>query len=493
MSTFRTATLGCKVNQYETEWVRTALMRLGLVPAQEGEPADLVFVNTCTITAQSDLKSRKLVRKLGKENPKSEIIVTGCSATRAPQEFAVLPRVAEVLTEKADVYRLLERRGLKPFEIPTGIITFSDRHRAYVKVQDGCSLRCAYCIVPKVRPHLQTRDSGPILDEIEALSQNGYREIVLTGIHLGHYGLDSVPQTNLTELVRSILDRIEQRNLPIRIRLSSLEAVEVSDELIGLLRDCPTHLCPHLHLSMQSGSDYVLRRMKRRWMSGPFLDRCLKIKEELDQPGLTTDVIVGFPGEEEEDFEQTCNLAQKIGFSKIHIFRFSARPGTEAANMPDRVSSSVQKERASRLSAIAEQLRADYAKSLVGRTVQVLVETDEKSETGKRCETGEIGDTGKTGKTGETDKMVEECKNDERCRINERGETDLRNGELESFLFSGTADRYLKVLHPGSSDQLGQLVDVCIARSQGEDLFGDLNRAGSDGFVDPETHERHEK
>jgi threonylcarbamoyladenosine tRNA methylthiotransferase MtaB len=283
-------------------------------------------------------------------------------------------------------------------------------------------LRCTYCIVPKVRPHLQTRELEPILDEIEALSENGYREIVLTGMHLGHYGLDSVPRTNPTELVRHILERIEQRSLPIRVRLSSLEAVEVSDELMGLLRDFPTRLCPHLHLSMQSGSDYVLRRMKRRFLSGPFLEKCLKIREELDQPALTTDVIVGFPGEEEEDFEQTCNIVKKVGFSKIHIFRFSARPGTEAANMPDRVSSAVQKERAGKLALIANQLQANYAESLVGRTIQVLLETEEK--------------------------------------------------ELGPNLFSGTADRYLKVILPGSIEQLGHLVDVKITKNQGGELFG---------------------
>ena len=375
MPTLKTITLGCKVNQYETEYVRQGLARLGYREPADGEPADLCIVNTCTVTAESDHKSRKAIRHLAKENPGAEIIVMGCYATRASEEAASLPGVVEVLTDKRQLPELLARLGL--LDIPTGLSSPGHRHRVYVKVQDGCRMQCSYCIIPKTRPVLSSRPIDEVLAEIRGLVSLGHREIVLTGIHLGHYGVDLArsdsggPRPNLARLLRAIADLDGE----FRVRISSIEAAEVTHELIDLMAERPERVCPHLHISMQSGSDAVLARMRRRWNSRRFVDRCLLVRESLDRPALTTDVIVGFPGETDADFEATCRAVEEVGFSKVHVFRFSAREGTPAATMPNPVPGSIRQQRATHLSQIAETLRNAYFESLVGRSLQVLVET----------------------------------------------------------------------------------------------------------------------
>ena len=375
MPTFRTTTLGCKVNQYETEYVRQGLLRLGYEEATHDRTADLCIVNTCTVTAEGDLKSRKAIRRMARKNPDAEIIVMGCYATRAEAEVARLPGVVEVITDKRRLPDLLARRGL--IDIPRGISSFGPRQRAYVKVQDGCRMDCAYCIIPKVRPVLVSRLPQDVLDEIHQLVGHSHREIVLTGIHLGHYGVDlaghetGADRIDLTELVRRIVSMDDH----FRLRLSSLEAVEVTPRLIELMADQPDRICPHLHLSMQSGSDAVLKRMRRRWMSGRFIDTCLSIREALDYPSLTTDVIVGFPGETESDFQATCRAIEAIGFAKVHVFRFSPRQGTSAADLPDDVPAAEKRRRATQLITLGEQLRQRFLDGLIGRELQVLVES----------------------------------------------------------------------------------------------------------------------
>src|SRR3954469_10947856 len=261
----RTITLGCKVNQYETEYVREGLRSVGYEDAAENESADLCVVNTCTVTHEGDAKSRQAIRRLARENPESRIVVMGCYATRAPQELAALPNVVEVLTDKREIPDLLGRFGV--VDIPTGISRFGSRHRAYVKVQDGCLLRCSYCIIPQVRPHVHSRPFEHIVDEVQRLVGNGYREIVLTGVHLGHYGVEgnwNKPKeqwTRLSHLVR----RLAELPGDFRLRLSSIEATEVTRELISIMAEYPEKIAPHLHICLQSGSDPILRRMKRRW------------------------------------------------------------------------------------------------------------------------------------------------------------------------------------------------------------------------------------
>ena len=371
----KTVTLGCKVNQYETEYVRQGLLGIGYRDAGEDEVADLCIVNTCTVTNEGDAKSRQVIRRLARRHPHARIIVMGCYATRAPDEIMRLPGVAEVVTDKRELPDLLGRFGV--VDIPTGISGFGERHRAYVKVQDGCMLRCSFCIIPQVRPHLSSRPVAEILDEVRRLLDADYREIVLTGIHLGHYGVDwnrSRPKHAWFRLA-DLVHRIVELPGDFRLRLSSIEATEVTRDLIDVMSDYPEKVAPHLHVSMQSGSDSVLRRMRRRWGSQRFVDRCELVRDRLDRPAFTTDVIVGFPGETDGEFEQTCAVVRQVGFSKIHIFPFSPRQGTPAAQMDGQVPKHVKKQRSRQLAELEAELRDEYMKSLRGRALRILVES----------------------------------------------------------------------------------------------------------------------
>ncbi|MGD9126532.1 MAG: tRNA (N(6)-L-threonylcarbamoyladenosine(37)-C(2))-methylthiotransferase MtaB [Planctomycetia bacterium] len=406
MPTLRTITLGCKVNQYETQYLRQGLLLLGYTDAARGEAADLCVINTCTVTAESDRKSRKLVRQAAKSNPGAKLIVTGCYATRRPDEAAALPGVIEVVTDKRDLPKLLQRFGLE--NPPDGIDAFGPRSRVFVKVQDGCNQFCAYCIIPYVRPHLTSRPTGAVLDEIRRLVDSGYQEVVLTGIHLGHYGVDLDEKNNLAGLVRQIA-RLDGK---FRVRISSIEAVEATPELIDVMAEYSEKVCPHLHLSMQSGSDTVLERMRRRFSSSEFLDRCEMIGEKLDRPAFTTDIIVGFPGETNAEFEETLATARQTAFSKIHIFPFSRREGTVAATLPDQIPGNVIRERAARLAELEVELRDAYFRQFLGTRLQVLLESKVHSQSGQ---------------------------------------------------LTGTSARYIPVQTDGACNEIGRLVDVQIA------------------------------
>ena len=416
---YRTITLGCKVNQYETELLAEGLRRLGYRPAGRDEPADLCAVNTCTVTADGDAKSRKAIRHLARENPGAEIIVMGCYATRAADELAAMPGVSEVLTDKAQLPALLARRGL--LEPPSGITRFGHRHRAYVKVQDGCRMPCAYCIIPRVRPKLSSRPPEDVADEVRRLVDVGHREIVLTGIHLGAYGQQSQREASPdhAEKLADLVETLAQLPGEFRLRLSSLEVAEVDDRLLGVMADCPGRVCPHLHLSLQSGSDGVLRRMRRRYTAGQFVERCDAIRRRLDQPGLTTDVIVGFPGETDAEFAETCRLVERVGFARVHLFRFSPREGTPAATMADQVHGELKRRRMGELGDVTKASRRAYMKSLVGRCVQALVETP-----------------------------------------------------VEDRRWLGTADRYVPVELPAAGEMEGRLVDVRLDAFDGKRLQG---------------------
>ena len=380
-------TLGCKVNQYETQYVREGLLGVGYQDANKDEDADLCIVNTCTVTNEGDAKSRQIIRRLHRENPTARIVVMGCYATRAPSEVGELPGVEEVVTDKRELPDWLGRFGV--LDAPTGISGLSQRSRAYVKIQDGCLLRCSYCIIPYVRPQMYSRPPEHVVDEVRRMIDQGYREVVLTGVHLGHFGVDfnrGKPKSEWVRLANLVRELVELDG-DFRIRLSSIEATEVTRELIQVMADYPDRVSPHRHICLQSGSDSVLRRMKRRWGTQRFLDRCDFVKEHLDRPALTTDVIVGFPGETDEDFEQTLATCRNASFSKIHMFPFSARKGTPAAEMTDTIPKKVKTERGKRLAELETELRDDYHNSLVGMDLQVLVEghSDEGRVTGTSC------------------------------------------------------------------------------------------------------------
>lgn len=387
MAKVKTVTLGCKVNQYETEYVREGLLGIGYEDADAQESADLCIVNTCTVTNEGDAKSRQIIRRMNRENPDARMIVMGCYATRSPDEVKSLPGVAEVVTDKRELPDLLGRFGV--VDIPTGISGLSNRSRAYVKVQDGCLLRCSYCIIPKVRPEMYSRPMEPILEEVRRMVDKGFREVVLTGVHLGHYGVDfnqgkpKADWTRLSHLVRQII-AIDPN---FRVRLSSIEATEVTQELIDVLQEFPQQVCPHLHVCLQSGSDGVLRRMKRRWGAQRFVDRCLFVREQLDRPAFSTDVIVGFPGETESEFQETLDVCRQVGFMKIHMFPFSARRDTPAASMPDQVSKAIKSERGKRLAELERETRHSYLADLVGQPLTMLIESvaDDRVLKGTAC------------------------------------------------------------------------------------------------------------
>jgi threonylcarbamoyladenosine tRNA methylthiotransferase MtaB len=373
-SKLKTYTLGCKVNQYETEFVRQGLLRAGYRDVTAGETADVCIVNTCTVTAEGDSKSRQVIRRLHKDHPEARIVVMGCYATRAPEEVRRLPGVVEVVTDKRELPDLLGRHGV--VDIPTGISGLTGHRRAFVKVQDGCLLNCSYCIIPHVRPQMYSRPLAEVLEEIEQLEQNGYEEVVLTGIHLGHYGVDfnrGLPReqwTRLATLVREICRRTNR----LRVRLSSIEATEVTRELIAVMEEQKERVCPHLHVCLQSGSDRILRMMRRRWNAKRIVDRCQLVAERLPHPAFTTDVIVGFPGETDADFRATEEVCRQIGFAKLHVFPFSPRRGTAAAEMEGQVDGNVKASRVDRLMELDRQLRRDYLQKLLGTEVTVMAE-----------------------------------------------------------------------------------------------------------------------
>ncbi len=371
---FRLVTFGCKVNQYDAQRVREALLAAGYRESGVGEAAELCVVNTCAVTARAESSARQCICRLARANPGARIVLLGCYAVRSPEPLARLPGVAAVLRSAAEVDELLAGLGLP--RCPAGISRFDGHQRAFLKVQDGCMLDCSYCVIPQVRPPLRSRPPDEVRAEMARLLEAGYEEIVLTGVHLGHYGLELVEGKvrrrwgTLTTLLRSLLE------LPgrWRIRLSSLEVTEVTDELLDLLAGSG-RICPHLHMSLQSGSDRILKLMRRRrYRVATFFRRVERIASRLNWPALTTDIIVGFPGEQDRDFEQTLEVCRQVGFSRIHIFPFSPRPGTSAAEMPDRVPAAVLKQRRKQLEELASELADRYHCTLVGRQLEVVIE-----------------------------------------------------------------------------------------------------------------------
>jgi len=374
--TCRLITLGCKVNQYETQLVREALRDSGFREAQEEESADLCVVNTCTVTNTGDSKSRQVIRQLAKKNPGTKTIVMGCYATRDPQAVSELPGVIEVVTDKRELPDVLGRFGI--VDMPAGISEFEGRHRAFVKIQDGCILKCSYCIIPKVRPGIRSRRPADIEDEFRRLIDNGYREIVISGVHVGHFGIDTnnLSSGERPERLWHLLRRLDRIPGDWRMRLSSIETVEVNDDFIKAAGDCE-HLCPQFHPALQSGSDTVLERMRRRYRVDRFVERLDQIREMLGgDPAFTTDIIVGFPGETDAEFEQTLETCRRARFMKVHVFPFSRRDQTPAADAKQQIPGNIIRERAGILSDLERDLALQFYESRIAsqETQRVLAE-----------------------------------------------------------------------------------------------------------------------
>ena len=369
--TFHVTTLGCKVNQYEGQAIRERLAGLGLRETGLENRPDVIVVNTCTVTSRADGKSRKRVRRALLANPEAVLIVTGCAAVTDPERCRAIPGVTHVLT-KAQMTRIEDAlRGQTPAEGDVFELTVSrlaGHTRAFLKIQDGCDAFCSYCIVPYARGRPRSRPLKDIGEEARRLADSGHREIVITGVHLGRYGKDLNGPT-LCDAVREIL----KTRAVERLRLSSIEAAEITPELLAMFREDP-RLCPHLHLPLQSGDDDTLRSMNRGYTAAEFLRVVERIRSVLDEPAVTADVMVGFPGETEARFRNTLQVCRDAAFTRTHVFRYSRRPGTPAADMPQ-VPGRVVAEREARAVGLTRELALNYRRTFLGRTVAPLVES----------------------------------------------------------------------------------------------------------------------
>ncbi len=383
MASFRIITFGCKVNQCDSQIIRETLTSWGLaeVGIEKGRSEceevphkpDLVVINTCTVTSVADSKFRKSVRRARREHPQSLIAITGCFAEKN-SSFPDDEPGADAIFKMGDFAALAEvlrTHGMIPINVepvPSRQSYFAEHTRAFLKVQDGCDCFCAYCIVPIVRPNMWSESPEDVVAAINDLFSKGYGEVVLTGIHLGFYGRNA-RQGGLAGLLRKIEAECEIG----RIRLSSIEINEVSEDIIDLIAGSEK-FCSHLHLPLQSGNDKILEAMGRRYTSRFFVERTAAIRERIPDIGITTDVIVGFPGETDEQFDDTMRIVEEVEFAKTHVFRFSPRPGTRAAEMKPRVPQGVISSRARQLIALGEETGLRFRERFVGTTLQVLVE-----------------------------------------------------------------------------------------------------------------------
>lgn len=382
-------TLGCKVNQNETGALAQLFAENGFTLAQDGQRADIYIVNSCTVTAGGDKKSRQWLRRAKRENPQAVTVLTGCFPQAFPEE-ALLAHEADVITGSnhrrgvlAGVLRFLET-GEKVIDIAAHekneafeelpMEHMAGHTRAFMKIEDGCNRRCAYCVIPRARGNVRSRSEESILAELETLARAGYAEVVFSGINLSSYGKDT--GTNLAEIVEkaATVPGIE------RIRLGSLEPDLMDDETIARMARVEK-LCPQFHLALQSGCDATLKRMRRVYNTTEFMHVMQEIRRLFPTGTFTTDVIVGFPGETDEEFAESLSFIKQAGFLKVHVFSYSRRAGTPAYEMPDQIAESKKAQRSKELQAAADEIRAQLIASMQGNTVSVLLETPVNAKT----------------------------------------------------------------------------------------------------------------
>jgi len=385
---FYIKTLGCKTNQYESDRLAKELILRGWDKVSEKDNPDICLVNTCTVTKQADRKSRQMLRKLISKNPDSKVIAMGCYVNRDKEElkdisgiFGVFPneKKADLPDILDDILRIskssnfnINRTRLSNIELgrtKPEFLNYSSHTRALVKIEDGCDNFCSYCIVPYVRGKPISRNKKEIINEIKYLVSEGVKEVVLTGINIGIYGKELENETDLTSLIEEIL---KKTNI-FRVRLSSIHVNNISSSLIDLLSE-NNRLCPHLHISLQSGSDRILKMMRRGYNIKQFQEKINKIRFKIPKIAITTDLIVGFPGEQERDFQANLKILKKLYFSKVHVFKYSERPLTLAAGMDNKLSPDIIKERSKKALELADKLRSRYLKSNIGKRVTVLIE-----------------------------------------------------------------------------------------------------------------------
>ncbi|WP_050180931.1 tRNA (N(6)-L-threonylcarbamoyladenosine(37)-C(2))-methylthiotransferase MtaB [Domibacillus robiginosus] len=425
MPTVAFHTLGCKVNHYETEAIWQLFEQQGYERTDFEKMSDVYVINTCTVTNTGDKKSRQVIRRAVRKNPDAVICVTGCYAQTSPAEIMAIPGVDIVVGTqdrvkmlgyieqfKAErqpinaVGNIMKNRVYEELDVPA----FTDRTRASLKIQEGCNNFCTFCIIPWARGLMRSRDPEEVIRQASQLVESGYQEIVLTGIHTGGYGSD-FKDYNLAMLLRDLEAKVPGLK---RIRISSIEASQLTDEVIDVI-DQSNIVVRHLHIPLQSGSDTVLKRMRRKYTMAAFADRLNRLKKALPGLAVTSDVIVGFPGETEEEFMETYNFIKEHGFSELHVFPYSKRTGTPAARMEDQVNEEVKNERVHKLIALSDQLAKEYAARFEGEVLEVIPEEP--------------------------------------------------FGEGGEGLYSGYTDNYLKVVFPATEDMVGKIVKVKITKA----------------------------
>ena len=424
MKTFSINTLGCKVNQYETQQIHELLEQLGLHKCEPPKNPDLVVINTCCVTHTASAKSRQYIRKAQKLSPAATIVVCGCLPTVQTNELNNISKNVHLIGDRenlAEALRQIARGNAAAtcFQSPQSslnintiikaengskikfkkelnnhlklppLTSFKGQTRAFLKIQDGCDGYCSYCIVPKTRPFVHNKPVKAVIREAKSLVKAGHREIVVTGVFLGAYGQESVRRKNWpnrqNDNLSILLDKMAKTPHLARIRLSSLEPADVSPQLLDIFCKYP-NIMPHLHLSLQSGSNRILKKMCRQYDSGIFREKIELANLYLDRPAITTDIIVGFPGENDDDFEQTIKLAKDVGFAKMHIFSFSPRKGTAAANMQNRVNIKTIKERSKILHRLNIELSQQFQQQFIGETAEILLENDDDEQIYGRSE-----------------------------------------------------------------------------------------------------------
>ncbi|MET0959042.1 MAG: tRNA (N(6)-L-threonylcarbamoyladenosine(37)-C(2))-methylthiotransferase MtaB [Psychrobacillus psychrotolerans] len=426
MSSVAFYTLGCKVNHYETEAIWQLFKENGYSRTEFEKQSDVYVINTCTVTNTGDKKSRQVIRRAIRQNPDAVICVTGCYAQTSPAEIMAIPGVDIVVgtqertkmldyiqqykTERKPINavgNIMKNRVYEELDVPS----FTDRTRASLKIQEGCNNFCTFCIIPWARGLMRSRDPQEVVRQAQQLVDAGYMEIVLTGIHTGGYGED-LKDYNLAQLLRDIENNVNGLK---RLRISSIEASQLSDEVIDVLRDSKI-VVRHLHIPIQSGSDTVLKRMRRKYTMEFFANRLDRLRVALPDLAITSDVIVGFPGETEEEFMETFNFIRDQKFSELHVFPYSKRTGTPAARMDNQVDEDVKNERVHRLITLNDQLAVEYASRFEGEVLEIIPEEAYKLDSAAN--------------------MVE-----------------------------GYTDNYLKVVIPGSENLIGKLVRVKITKA----------------------------
>lgn len=389
-------TLGCKVNQYETDAMEELFQKNGYEIKDFHEEADVYVINTCTVTNMADRKSRQMLHRARKKNPDAVIVAAGCYAQASAEAVEadtaidlivgnnckgqIVSMVEEFMNHQDRAVNLIDINRAGDYET-LGITKVSEHTRAYIKIQDGCNQFCSYCIIPYARGRVRSRKAEDIIEEVSGLAASGYKEIVLTGIHISSYGTDfgNIGLVDLTERLAEI-QGIE------RIRFGSLEPGIVTEEFVRRIAVVP-QVCPHFHLSLQSGCEETLKRMNRHYTPEDYKQRCRLLEKYFDRPAFTTDVIVGFPGETEEEFEATEKFLEDIHFAEMHVFKYSPRKGTRAAKMPDQVDESVKTRRSARLLKLAEKMSEDYRNKCADKALEVLAE-ETVSADGVTCWTG---------------------------------------------------------------------------------------------------------